>query len=55
MKIDNELGVDNNIDDDYLVLEDNPSGVNQTSVRSYAHQLTKAVAWCHARDIIHRK
>jgi len=36
------------------VLEDNPSGVNQTSVRSYAHQLTKAVAWCHARDIIHR-
>ena len=35
-------------------MEDNPNGVNQTSVRSYAHQLTKAVAWCHARDIIHR-
>jgi cyclin-dependent kinase-like len=28
--------------------------VNQTSARSYALQLIKAVAWCHARDIIHR-
>jgi len=36
------------------VLEENPTGVSQIIVRSYAHQLTKAVAWCHARDIIHR-
>nr|CBZ42109.1 CDKL5 protein [Oikopleura dioica] len=39
------------------VLDENKRGMTQTTVKSYAHQLIKAVAWegkCHARDIIHR-
>jgi len=36
------------------VLEENPNGVRAELVRSFIHQLCKAIEHCHNKDIIHR-
>ncbi|XP_065829111.1 cyclin-dependent kinase-like 1 isoform X2 [Oscarella lobularis] len=36
------------------VLEENPDGLDIKSVRSFTHQLIKAVDCCHQNDVIHR-
>ena len=36
------------------VLEANPQGLPPDLVKLYIYQLVKAIAWCHANNIIHR-
>ena len=36
------------------LLERHPQGVPTWQVRVYTYQLLKAIAWCHAHDVIHR-
>eukprot|EP00126_Sphaerothecum_destruens_P003466 Sdes_comp17215_c0_seq1m6395 len=36
------------------LLESIPNGVSPSFVKSYTHQLVKAIHWCHKNDIIHR-
>ena len=36
------------------VLEEQPQGLDPDVVRSYIHQLVKAINWCHSSDVVHR-
>ena len=36
------------------VLEEHSGGLEPEQIRSYIHQLVKAVAWCHQHNIVHR-